>query len=213
MKDEKMPLFPLSIVVFPGEELRLHIFEPRYRQLIHDCLENNQTFGIPPFLKDKRIKYGTELELMEIVKVYEDGKMDIKAKGIGWFEIDEFYGILPGKLYPGGVITKKNWESVGDIVYSTQLVSLIQQLYQIMKIDNVKVQTPETFRTYQLAHKLGLNIEQEMELLIIPEETERQIYLIKHLETLIPIVREAENLRKRAELNGHFQNVIPPNIV
>ncbi len=213
MKDEKMPLFPLSIVVFPGEELRLHIFEPRYRQLVYDCSENKQTFGIPPYLEGKRMQYGTELELTEVVKTYQDGKMDIKAKGIGWFEINEFYTIMPGKLYPGGVVTKKKWEQNGDIVYSTQLVTLIRELYQIMKIDNVQVAYPENFRTYQLAHKLGLNTEQELELLVIPEETERQLYLIKHLETLIPIVREAENLRKRAELNGHFQNVIPPNIL
>jgi ATP-dependent Lon protease len=45
-----LPLFPLNLVVFPHEKLNLHIFEPRYRQLVRDCLEQNLTFGIPPFL-------------------------------------------------------------------------------------------------------------------------------------------------------------------
>ena len=97
---DKIALFPLSLVVFPGEELRLHIFEPRYKQLIHDCTTENITFGIPPYFEGKDLRYGTELEVTEIVKKYDDGKMDIKAKGIGWFEIDEFYKVLFGKLYP-----------------------------------------------------------------------------------------------------------------
>ena len=50
---DKIALFPLSLVVFPGEELRLHIFEPRYKQLIHDCTTDNITFGIPPYFEGK----------------------------------------------------------------------------------------------------------------------------------------------------------------
>jgi ATP-dependent Lon protease len=212
MTTRQIPLFPLSMVVFPGEELKLHIFEPRYKQLIYDCFKDDLTFGIPPYLEGMSIKYGTEIKLVDIVKTYEDGKMDIKAKGIGWFEINEFYKIMHGKLYPGGIITSMPWGQDTDIVYSVKLVELIDELYNIMKIKNVIIKPAPEFRTYQLAHKVGLNIEQELQLLLIPNEIDKQIYLIKHLENLIPIVREAENLRKRAELNGHFQNVIPPKL-
>lgn len=212
MTTRQLPLFPLSMVVFPGEELKLHIFEPRYKQLIHDCMNENLTFGIPPYLDGYSLKYGTELKLMEIVKTYDDGKMDIKAKGIGWFEINEFYKIMFGKLYPGGIITSMPWGQDGDLMYSALLVDLIDQLYTIMKITNVPIKPACEFKTYQLAHKVGLSIDQELQLLMIPNEIDKQMYLIQHLENLIPIVREAENLRRRAELNGHFQNVIPPNL-
>jgi hypothetical protein len=209
--ERQIPLFPLSIVTFPGEEVRLHIFEPRYRQLVHDCIQENKSFGIPPYIEGKSLKYGTELLVKEIVKTYEDGKMDIKAQATGWFEIIDFYRIFPGKLYPGGTINEMPWDDDGDIVRSTILCDLIMELYEIMKITNVPIPDPKDFKSWMIIHKLGLNIEQEMELLIISEESEKQGYLIRHLEALIPVVREAENLRKRAELNGHFQNLKPPS--
>ncbi len=207
---DKLALFPLSLVVFPGEELRLHIFEPRYKQLVHDCTTEKTSFGIPPYLEGKDLRFGTELEVTEIVKKYEDGKMDIKAKGIGWFEIDDFYKEIPGKLYPGGTIKRLPWDDKSDIVYAQKLVQLIHELYMIMNITNVKIENAEKFRSYQLGHKLGLSIDQELEMLMIAEESERQLFLISHLEHLLPLVQQAETLRKRAELNGHFQNIIPP---
>ena len=79
-----------------------------------------------------------------------------------------------------------------------------------MNITNVKIENAEKFRSYQLGHKLGLSIDQELEMLMIAEESERQLFLISHLEHLLPLVQQAETLRKRAELNGHFQNIIPP---
>lgn len=138
--------------------------------------------------------------------------MDIKAVGIGWFEILEFNKIMYGKLYPGGQISRKSWSNFPDFVEAEKLRSLIVQLYFIMKINNIKIEEIQNFRSYQLAHKVGLNIEQELFFLTICEEKDRQVFLINHLENLIPIVLEAEKLRKRAELNGHFQNIIPPNI-
>ncbi len=207
-----LPLFPLSIVVFPGEELKLHIFEPRYQQLVHDCNKDDITFGIPPYLDGKSLKYGTELRLTEISKTYADGKIDIQAKGIGWFVIDDFFRIMHGKLYPGGNIQRMSWTENADIVYSTLIVTLIEDLYKTMKINNIQIPTATKYRTFHLAHKIGLNIEQELQLLTISNEVDRQVFIIEHLEHLLPIVKDAENLRKRAELNGHFQLIIPPEI-
>jgi len=209
---DKIALFPLSLVVFPGEELRLHIFEPRYKQLIHDCTTGKTTFGIPPYFEGKDLRFGTEIEVTEIVKKYDDGQMDIKAKGIGWFEIDAFYRVMHGKLYPGGTIKRLPWDDESDIVYAQKLVTLIHELYRTMNITNINIASIEKFRSYQLGHKLGLSIDQELEMLMIPEESERQLFLISHLENLLPLVKQAETLRKRAELNGHFQNIIPPKL-
>ena len=60
-----LPLFPLKLVAFPGEELNLHIFEPRYKQLIRECEQNGTTFGIPTFLDNKVLDFGTEIELIK----------------------------------------------------------------------------------------------------------------------------------------------------
>ena len=71
-----LPLFPLNIVAFPGETLNLHIFEPRYKELITDCIKSDYVFGIPSFVKNK-IEVGTTAKILKIEKTYEDGRMDI----------------------------------------------------------------------------------------------------------------------------------------
>ena len=79
------PLFPLELVVFPFEELNLHIFEPRYRQLINDCEKHEALFGIPTFRKGQALDYGSLVKLVKIEKKYPDGRMDIRTKGVQTF--------------------------------------------------------------------------------------------------------------------------------
>src|SRR5438067_144361 len=94
-----IPIFPLALVVYPGESLNLHIFEPRYRQLIKDCLDNKKPFGIPPVIKEDVHEYGTLLEIAEVSKTYDNGEMDIKTRGIKVFRILEVIRSVPDKLY------------------------------------------------------------------------------------------------------------------
>ena len=51
--EKTISLFPLNLIVYPGEDLNLHVFEPRYRELINECLEEETTLGIPAFIKNK----------------------------------------------------------------------------------------------------------------------------------------------------------------
>ncbi|MEZ4904942.1 MAG: hypothetical protein R2822_25915 [Spirosomataceae bacterium] len=92
------------MVAYPTENLNLHIFEPRYRQLINDCIKDRKTFGIPAFINNKLSGYGTEMQIMSVSKVYEDGRMDIKTKGKCVFRMLDFQNPLPDKLYAGGKV-------------------------------------------------------------------------------------------------------------
>ena len=85
-----MPLFPLELIVYPGQKLNLHIFESRYRQLVHDCSEDKVTFGIPCYRKDSPISFGTEVELVKIAMTYPDGRMDIITRGIRPIEVNRY---------------------------------------------------------------------------------------------------------------------------
>ena len=67
-----IPIFPLSIVVYPGELLNLHIFEPRYKQLVKECIEYKKPFGIPAVINDNISELGTMISVTELVKEYED---------------------------------------------------------------------------------------------------------------------------------------------
>ena len=90
-----IPIFPLGIVVYPGENLNLHIFEPRYKQLINECYSQNKQFGIPTMIENRLQDYGSLVTILEISKTHDNGEMDIKTKGSRVFRILEVIKDVP----------------------------------------------------------------------------------------------------------------------
>ena len=205
-----LPLLPLKMVVFPEEKLNLHIHEPRHKQMIRECEENGITFGIPAFIDGKVMNFGTEIRLLDVEKRHENGEMDIKTTGVGIFKIQEYYNVTPKKLYSGADIERIKYNSTGDPALNDLIMENLGELFQALNINKSVPESREQITTYNLAHHVGFSIEQEYEFLCLPTELERQNYLIVHLKRLIPVVREMERLRLRAQLNGHFKNVISP---
>ncbi|MCC9167628.1 LON peptidase substrate-binding domain-containing protein [Pontibacter harenae] len=206
-----LPLFPLEIVVFPGEKLNLHIFEPRYKQLVLDCITNNTSFGIPTFIDNKVGEYGTEVKILQIEKKYDNGEMDIRTKGVSIFKVKQFDKQAPGRLYAGGEVKKITDEGTEDIVTKLKIKECMQKLHEVLGLRTLFLDLPEDFKSYDIAHHLGLSVEQEYLLLQLPNESDRQELLLQHLITIIPIVEEAERLKVRVKQNGHFKNLTPPN--
>ncbi len=207
-----VPLFPLEIIVFPYESLNLHIFEPRYKQLIADCHKEEIEFGIPYYRKDYPLQFGTLVRLEEISKVYPDGKMDIKTTGVKPFEMKRYRVEYPDKLYPGGYIEELYWESEGEEHLRKRIKDLLTELYKYMKIDKYPEPLSRDFITFEIAHKVGYNKTQEYEFLQIISETERQKHMIDHLNRIIPVIKEMEEMRKKVQLNGHFKYLQPPEV-
>ncbi|RSK41073.1 LON peptidase substrate-binding domain-containing protein [Hymenobacter perfusus] len=206
----QLALFPLNLVVFPGEKLNLHIFEPRYRQLVHDCLQDNSTFGIPPYINGGVSMLGTEMRLLNIEKTYPSGEMDIRTRAVGLFRVREFFHELPGKLYAGATVEELPDDTAADPALHQQTRRMIEQLYDILNLRRLFLDLPENFRAYDVAHHLGLNTEQEYELLEATSELERQQLMLAHLEHILPVLQETEHLKERVRLNGHFKNLTPP---
>ncbi len=130
-----IPIFPLGIVVYPGEQLNLHIFEPRYKQLIQECFETKKPFGIPPVIDNKVNDTGTLVRVLEITTVYDDGKMDIKTEGLEVFTILEVIKELPEKLYSGAIVNyPANIES-GNRALMQNIIIAIRELHKLLKIN------------------------------------------------------------------------------
>lgn len=209
--DDFLPLFPLRLVVYPGEELNLHIFEPRYKQLIRECDENGITFGIPTFLEDKVMNVGTEIELLSITKRHENGEMDIKTRGIGIFKMKEFYPNVNDKLYSGADIERLSLvESGEDELYDKILIQL-EELYTVLNIEQVHPKNREKFSCYEIGHHLGMSLDQEYELLRLQTEIERQHFILEHIFKMIPIVKNIEAMKAKVQMNGHFKKILPPD--
>ena len=203
----RLALFPLQNVVFPGENLPLHIFEERYKQLIEDCENTGITFGIPVYLNN-RLEYGTEVELLSIAKTYASGAKDVVCKGLRVFRIREFNHREKGKIYAGGHVEFLDDIENGEEEQVNQLIDLISELYVHLEVPAPKIDR-STFRSFTFAHKLGLSLQQEYTLLKLRSEKKRLSFLINHLLLTIPIVQEMNRAKYVIELNGHFRNFDP----
>lgn len=206
-----LPLFPLQLVVFPGEDLNLHIFEPRYRQLIKDCMSEGRPFGIPPFIENEIKEVGTNMYVKVIEKEYDDGRMDVKCKSADLFHIDDYFNPYPGKKYAGAETSKYEYDLDGDISLNKEIISKVVQLFELINVDR-KIKPPELFNTFQIAHYIGFDLEQEYELLSISNEYDRQIVVLDQLQRILPNIKMVESIKRKAKLNGEFQNIQPPEI-
>ncbi len=207
-----IPVFPLSIVVFPSETLNMHIFESKYRQMIIDCIELKKPFGIITVIENKVQDHGTLMEILEITKTYDTGEMDIKTKGNKIFKTLEHIVQIPDKLYSGAIVSYPNNKVKGRRLMMTKIISLMDVLHDLLKLQNPHKKEPGELWSYDIAHSIGLTLEQEYELLSLTDELHRQEYLRRHLSEVIPVVIEMEALKRKIKLNGHFKNISGFNI-
>jgi uncharacterized protein len=202
-----IPIFPLSIVVFPGEKLNLHIFEPRYRQLITECSAQKKPFGIPAVLENKVQELGTLVEITDVKKVYDDGKMDISTRGIKVFRTLEIIKQVPDKLYSGAIVSYPDDVDDGSRTIMQKVVSGIKELHKLLEVNKDFKKPAEELKAFDVAHHMGLNLQEEYDLLGLFRELHRQEYLKRHLAKVVPLLGEMETLKEKVKLNGHFKNL------
>jgi Lon protease-like protein len=211
-----IPIFPLGIVVYPGEDLNLHIFEPRYIQLINECFAAKKPFGIPAVIENKMQEFGSKVEIIEIVNGQDEGKKtarldpsggNIKTKGIKIFRILETIKDVPDKLYSGAIVTyPENYEK-GNPEVMRKVMTSIRDLHNLLKVNKEFKKKDEEISSYDVAHHIGLSLEEEYGLLVLPDERQRQEYLKRHLAKVIPMLAEMEQLKEKIKGNGHFKNL------
>lgn len=202
-----LPMFPLGIVTFPGENLNLHIFEPRYKQLMTECEATGRPFGIPAFIEKKLMPIGTEMELVAIEKIYDNGEMDVKTRGVGLFQINDFFPKYNDRLYAAADVQRIDFDTESNLMVNQKLYEFVYELFDVLNITKPLPKLDEHFNTYMIGHQVGFNVEQEYEFLQITLEGDRQLFMMNHLERLIPLVREMHRLQERAKLNGHFKHL------
>jgi Lon protease-like protein len=202
-----IPIFPLGIVIYPGEQLNLHIFEPGYKQLISECNEQKKPFGIPTVLENKMQDFGSLVTISEISKMHDTGEMDIKTKGEKVFRILEVIKNVPDKLYSGAIVNYPDTYEQGNIELMRKVMAGIRDLHRLLKVNKEFNKPDEEIRCYEVAHHIGLSLQEEYELLGLLDERQRQEYVKRHLTKVIPMVAGMEQLKEKIKLNGHFKNL------
>ncbi|MGB3798611.1 MAG: LON peptidase substrate-binding domain-containing protein [Lewinella sp.] len=207
-----LPLFPLQLVVYPGESLNLHIFEPRYRQLVADAESQGIGFGVPTVIDGQLQPIATQVSLKEIVRRYPSGESDIRTTGERVFRIHNFQREGENKPYPTGEVAYLDGETgEEDVELNREIIKLTRQIYRRLNIDREITPVEAGFRTYEICHYIGLTLEQEYALLALQSAEKRQAYLLTHLKKIKPQLGDPLGIRERAELNGHFKDLLPPD--
>jgi Lon protease-like protein len=195
-----LPLFPLDVVLFPGTPLPLHVFEPRYKELISECLEQKKTFGIVRAEEEGLADVGCTAEIVAVTKTYPDGRMDIVTEGRERFEVLE--------------VDEQRSYLRGDVVYfqddaenpsSEQIEHAIELHREILTMGGAQQSLPasEDKISFYLAGSLPLDLDFKQALLEMRSEAERIEAVITAFEAILPKLRRAVQSRQKAGGNGH----------
>lgn len=203
-----IPIFPLNLVVFPDSKYPLHIFEERYKILIEKCLREKTGFGIVASFERKISDVGVYVIIDSVIKVYDNGESDIIVAGLERFLINST-STHPDGYYIAEVEKYSDIESTYD---ERLFESLRNEFEEIVELANFNLEVSfwnnlhiTKNKSYKIAEKSGLSIDQQQELLILRKESQRLNYLIDYFTTIKNKVSNAESL-KRIIMNDGYIN-------
>jgi ATP-dependent Lon protease len=210
-RPERIPLFPLNVVLLPGADLPLHIFEPRYRHMVRQCVDEKTEFGLLLASPKGIVRVGCTAEIIEVVKRYQDGRMDILAVGRAPFRIVE---LLNPKAYNEEELLEGHVDYLDDrerplsLRTRRELIDLYEVCHTIVYGDyprGIQSEVPENL-SYVVAGKLPMDLMWKQQVLELRSEADRQERLITYLREWAPHLQKQESLRHQAEGNGHGLN-------
>lgn len=206
MRPERIPLFPLNVVLLPGAELPLHIFEPRYRQMVKDCLKHKSEFGMLLSMPNGVARVGCTAEIAEVVKRYPDDRMDILTVGRAPFRVVDLFPENP--LLEGHVDYLEDRESSANPRTQRELVELFEACHTLIYDDypkNLQAEPPDEL-SYLIAGTLPMDLLWKQQILELRSESDRQERLVAYLREWAPHLQKTEAMRHRAGGNGHGLN-------
>jgi len=207
MRPDRIPLFPLNVVLFPGADLPLHIFEPRYRQMVRDCLDNKSEFGMLLALENGIAGTGCTAEILEVAKKYDDGRMDILTVGRDPFRVVELFADDP--LLEGSVDYLDDRQSAVSPQTRKSLVELYEACHTLIFGDYPRDAAPadaEDQLSYVVASKLPMDLLWKQRILELRTEAERQERLLAYLRDWAPHLQKVESAQRSAAGNGSGLN-------
>src|SRR4029077_5937875 len=173
MRPDRIPLFPLNVVLLPGAELPLHIFEPRYREMVKSCMKEKSEFGMLLALPNGVSRVGCTAEILEIVKRYEDGRMDILTVGRAPFRVVELF--TESTLMEGFVDYLEDREMPFNPRVQRELVELFEACHTLIFDDypkNLEGSSPDDL-SHLVASTLPMDLLWKQQILELRSESDR----------------------------------------
>ena len=207
MPDDDLGLFPLAIVLLPTERIPLHIFEPRYRELIGECLETDGEFGLVLATGDGAVhEIGTRARVAAVVETLDDGALNIVVEGGERFRLLE---LTHGRSFQTGVVEEVvDDDEPVDQDDAERALKVFRDLAAAAEsdVDIPDAESPNL--VWELAARVDFGLDPKQEILASTSPPERMRRLVELLQISLDAVRLEQALRERAGQNG---KVTPPN--
>lgn len=205
---DKIGLFPLNIVMFPGSSVPLHIFEPRYKQLINSAVEKNLVFGMNFVDSSRLYQIGCAVEVSEVVQRYPDGQLDIIITGTQRYTL---HSLREGEeLYYMGFV--EYFEDISEPELDASLLYECKGLYNEIAGIVYPAIGPEVLLTdlvpppvsFFIAQKAGLENARKQELLEMRSETQRLTTLREFMTNILPDLRQKKRIEEVIMSDGYL---------
>lgn len=197
-----LPMFPLNMVILPGETKLLHVFETRYKELLKDCLENGAHFGVTYMKNTKNIsgktkmsEYGVTVKITRVLKTSAEGETDIMVQGLEPFRILNYTSVLPPKLYGAASIEPIH---ASHITENQNLFDALTKYFKQLKNRELQNDLDFGVSVYQIASLLELTNEEKLQLISFNSLIKKEEFLLNKIRLFIHL------LSAEKQLNGEF---------
>jgi Lon protease-like protein len=199
-----LPLFPLDLVLLPSVPLPLHIFEPRYKEMIKECLDQKRQFGIIRAKEEAFVNTGCTAEIINVLKTYPDGRMNILVEGQKRFEVlqvNQERAFLQAEVF--------YLEDESDPAATAEVDKALHLHGEIMELAGATAEETEKANAAQLAYRLAGSLpfdpDFQQALLEMNSEAQRIRAIISFFERILPALHRNARAKQRAGGNGHVK--------
>jgi Lon protease-like protein len=199
-----IPLFPLELVLFPGMPLPLHIFEPRYKEMIGECLQEKTEFGIVRATGNEVATIGCTATILEVLKRYDDGRMDLMTEGRRRFAVQEVN--KDRSFFQAEVEFLPDADAALSPHDRSRALALAEELLRMTESNDFAVDPEVPMLSYHIAAPLPFDLDFRQTLLAERSEAERIRAVAEYLESLLPRLKRALKAKSTAGGNGHAVN-------
>jgi Lon protease-like protein len=202
--DALLPLFPLDLVLLPGAPVPLHIFEPRYKEMINECLSQKRPFGIVRTKDEGFVNVGCTAEIINVLKTYSDGRMNILAEGQKRFEVlqvNQERSFLQAEVF---YLVDEDENDLPLAAEQERAVRLHSDIMQLAGAQSEKTEITVGQLAYRLAGSLPFDPDFQQALLEMNSEADRIRAVISFFERILPVLQRNAVAKRRAGGNGHL---------
>jgi len=197
---EEIGLFPLGIVLLPTERVPLHIFEPRYRELIGECLEEDGEFGLLYADEDGVREVGTRARVADVLEEFDDGRLNILVEGGERFRVQE---LTRGRAYMTAVVEPLDDEASADAPDTAgRAAGSFRALAALAGAETEDPDESSPRLSFELAAQVELAAEAKQRLLESRSEPERLELVAELLDDARQALMATRELGERAKKNG-----------